>query len=85
MSEEIEVVDEIIVTDEIVEAPTDEPKRRGRPPKVKVAKVKNLHESPINVMGVEIPVGGSSDVPGFDPDHAVVKAWLDGNVISVVE
>lgn len=85
MDEETVAVDEIIVTDEIVEAPVAEPKRRGRPPKAKAVTVKNLYTSPLCIQGTEIPVGESRDVPGFDASRPIIKRWLDGNIISVVE
>lgn len=43
--------------------------------------VKNGYQSPIEINGVVIPVGESREVPGLDPEHKVIKRWLEKEVI----
>lgn len=43
--------------------------------------VKNGYQSPIEIRGVVIPVGESREVPGLDPEHKVIKRWMEQEVI----
>lgn len=47
--------------------------------------VTNNHTGTLCINGVNIGAGESAEVPGFNPDHGVMKKWIEAEVISVIE
>lgn len=63
--------------------PTATPDAPADPVEVATTRVSNAYSTDLSVFGVVIPKDGSSDVPNFNAEHAVIRMWLDAGIISV--
>lgn len=59
----------------------EEPEAPEPPATPEGVDVTNRHSGPLRVFGVLIEPGETQAVPGFDPEHAVMRAWLAAGVI----
>jgi len=58
----------------------------GAPPptaSVETTRVTNRYRGALSINGVRIGPGESGDVPRFDRENAVMRAWLEAEVISL--